>query len=75
MTEAAQTRRETFMTRDQREYELLALMRDPAGRRSIPTLYREATGTPAGKMLPPGILDSQMIRAILDREYPPGPVA
>jgi hypothetical protein len=75
MAEATQTRRETFMTRDQRERELLTLMRNPAGRHSIPALYRKAMGTPATVMLPLGILHSQMIQAILDREYPRNPVA
>lgn len=58
------------MTREQREAQLIALMKTQPGRESITKQYMKAAGIPAGQMPPVGMSGRQMIEVILDGEHP-----
>lgn len=59
-------------TKEERERELIAMMRSEDGRYQIVSLYEKVLGIPDGSESHIGtLLREQMIPAILDYEYPP----
>ncbi len=58
------------MTREIRESELVRLMQ--ANFPALVELYKRAAGIPPGTMPQVGMLASQLIKVILDKEFPPG---
>jgi hypothetical protein len=59
------------MTRDERQNELVQLLKTNLPR--LVELYKKAAGLPAGAVPKPGILASQLVKTVLDKEFP-GPL-
>jgi len=58
---------------DEREKELLALARTEAGRLKLLSLWNAAKGAPTFAMGPIGAPVTEMIREILEHDFPNGP--
>ena len=55
------------MTRDERQNELVQLLKTNLPR--LVELYKQAAGLPAGAVPKPGILASQLVKTVLDKEF------